>query len=291
MINLAGRDDCDEHVARELRHACIPSERCKLSGHEVNTSIVGKLPGFTFKRAWTYYVVEGRVPVEIAQALYEDPLGRDDVRVAGHCGCPPPADPWLTYLDADGRELLTLGDPKHDLMVGDSEIASRVNAEMRARYRWVEDRAVAAGRRVFVDLYHVDSVAGLRLFADSVRDASKQDAAAQKAAVPIVEGVIRTMLGDTRAVNHVARERYKMAKEVRAALPAVVAALDVLDASESARVVRDLATGLEVAKDAYAKSARESVQRIEKACDRLTLFGLESMKDAGVDMDERRSHQ
>lgn len=169
MINLAGRSDCDQHIARELRHARITPERCEPSGHEVNASIVGRLPGFLFKRAWNYYVVEGRVPIDVAHALYEDPLGRDDVRVAGHCGCPPPTDPWLTYLDVDGRELLILGDPKHDIMSGDSEIVGRVNAEMKAKYRWVEDRAAAAGRRVFVDLYHIDSVAGLRLFADSVR--------------------------------------------------------------------------------------------------------------------------
>ena len=169
MINLAGRSDCDEYIARELRHARITPERCEPSGREVNASIVGRLPGFLFKRAWYYYVVEGRVPLAVAHALYEDPLGRDDVRVSGHCGCPPPADPWLKYVDADGKELLTLGDPRHDVMHGDSEIVLRVNAEMRAMYRWVEDRAAAASE-VFVDLYHIDSEAGLRLFADAVRD-------------------------------------------------------------------------------------------------------------------------
>jgi hypothetical protein len=41
---------------------------------------------------------------------------------------------------------------------------------MLARFRWVEDRAAEEGVMVFVDGYHVDGEAGLRLFADAVRE-------------------------------------------------------------------------------------------------------------------------
>jgi hypothetical protein len=78
--------------------------------------------------------------------------------------------------------------------------------------------------------------------------------AAVSGAVPIVAEVVHTLLGDMRAANHIARERFKMAKEVRDALPAV----------ESDD--RDV--------------ARAAVHRIRAACDRLTLFGIEAMRDA-----------
>jgi len=34
------------------------------------------------------------MPLGAAEELYEDPVGHRDVRVVGHCACPPPKD-WV----------------------------------------------------------------------------------------------------------------------------------------------------------------------------------------------------
>lgn len=83
--------------------------------NEVPYSVIGRLNGFEFHRAWYYWIVFGRsVPFEIAKMLYEDPIGRTDIRVNGDCECPAPA--------------------------GD------------------------------VHSYHIDSIEGLRLFADTIQN-------------------------------------------------------------------------------------------------------------------------
>lgn len=45
---------------------------------------------FVFVRRWSYWSVTGYVPLDTAVKMYRDPIGKRDVRVAGHCGCPPP---------------------------------------------------------------------------------------------------------------------------------------------------------------------------------------------------------
>lgn len=104
MINLAGCKESDEHIARELRRARIDAVSVPVYG-EPKATLAGKLGPFTFTRAWRYWVVEGPMPLAVARELYADPIGVDDVRVAGHCGCPPPEPPWVAYYDAAGERL------------------------------------------------------------------------------------------------------------------------------------------------------------------------------------------
>ncbi len=93
MINLAGDSDCDAQIIRELREAGIEMAILPAPvNREVSYSVVGRLGDFHFKRAWYYWVVNGPVPLDVALELYSHPIGRKDVRVTGHCGCPPPED-------------------------------------------------------------------------------------------------------------------------------------------------------------------------------------------------------
>ena len=95
MINLAGNLFCDRIIRKELSEAGIEiiqlSEPVKT---EVPYSIFGKLGDIIFKRAWYYYIVSCHIPLTIAEQLYENEIGKRDIRVAGHCGCPPPRK-WL----------------------------------------------------------------------------------------------------------------------------------------------------------------------------------------------------
>ena len=67
-----------------------------------------ELGGFTIHKAYQrwYWIVEGgRLPIEAARELYADPVGKTDIRVAGHCGCPPPEKPWTSWLTPYGKEI------------------------------------------------------------------------------------------------------------------------------------------------------------------------------------------
>src|SRR6266404_4544425 len=92
MENLAGNAECDKQIRRELERACILVKEVSQGDTEVPYSLIGELGDFEFRRAWTYWVVEGPVELEIAEKMYEDPVGRTDIRVAGNAGCPPPCE-------------------------------------------------------------------------------------------------------------------------------------------------------------------------------------------------------
>ena len=123
MKNLAGDKDCDVDIEGELTRARIDIVRSdEPIGGEVPARLTGSLDGFTFERRWYYWSVSGPMPLALAEEMYADPIGAGDVRVQGHCACPPPKD-W----EVDG----------------------------------------------FVRSYHIDTEAGLRLFADYVRRIGK----------------------------------------------------------------------------------------------------------------------
>lgn len=60
---------------------------------------------FVFMRAWYYWVVMGSVPLEVAQEMYANPIGKKDVRIAGHAGRVAPEKPWIRW--DNGRWIVT----------------------------------------------------------------------------------------------------------------------------------------------------------------------------------------
>jgi len=101
MNNYAGFFDKDAEISKELEDAGIPI--CKLpefmrnrKESEVHTIIVGSLHGWSFDRAWYYWICKGPgIEVEVAEKLHAE-FGQE-VRVAGHCGCPSPRE-WYKGL-------------------------------------------------------------------------------------------------------------------------------------------------------------------------------------------------
>jgi hypothetical protein len=83
----------DEDVRTELRSANIDVENnaTRATG-EVPTIFSGKLGIYTFSRAWTYWVVSGQVPVQLAREIYADPVGQKDIRTNGCAGNMNPSD-------------------------------------------------------------------------------------------------------------------------------------------------------------------------------------------------------
>jgi hypothetical protein len=183
MINLAGHKDPDPLVEEELFVAGIEVERLpEPRDYEVRTSIVGRLGQIWFHRAWYYWVATGPVPIVVAMQMYEQrPYGRRDVRVAGHCGCPPPEDPWLTYRDEAGRVIQYLRG-ENDLRLyakfKDGTLDGALAKALGPLFRG-ENGPLATSpeelkrlyRTVTVDSYHIDSQGGLKVFVDAMRSA------------------------------------------------------------------------------------------------------------------------
>jgi len=166
MRNLAGHPDATMHAREELILAGIEVVSVVLQG-EVQAAVEGRLGPYTFRRAWYYWVMRGAVPLELAERMYQDPTGRRDVPVAGHCGCPPPAE-WVTYLTEDGEKVFQGETGRRRATSGILE---------RVTDRWGEHLvaptpASVPGVRPFVTSYHIDSQEGLNLF---VRMVSAQD--------------------------------------------------------------------------------------------------------------------
>lgn len=99
MKNLKGVQNCDDHISEELTKAGIqkvPTERNNIE--VIPYSIKGQLSYFEFTRAWSYWVVKGKMPLKVAIEMYETEIGKKDIRVAGHCGCPHPENWAFPYF-------------------------------------------------------------------------------------------------------------------------------------------------------------------------------------------------
>lgn len=168
MKNLAGDQKCDITILEELRRSKIEAvpynpPDCKLG--EVPSRLKGKLGPFVFWRAWYYWVVSGPMPIHIAKKLYEDPVGVTDVRVAGHCACPPPEYPWYDWYTKEGKKVVPVAQQAEWEKFKDREWM----APYREKYIF-HDNPEELGAMCYVNTYHIDSEVGLRLFCDMVRE-------------------------------------------------------------------------------------------------------------------------
>lgn len=122
---------------------------------------------FEFKHSGRgYWIVTGRVPLMVAQQIYMDPAS-DQIRVDGHCMAPAPEDPWIKWRMPDCTELGTLEDleaieklPFH---------GETFHKEYLSGFTFSNDPEVRARAKPFVELYHIDSDLGLRVFVDYLR--------------------------------------------------------------------------------------------------------------------------
>lgn len=148
MKNLAGDRSCDGEIRKELQQAGVEIvQHPEPLRNEVPASVTGKLGNFTFVRAWYYWMVSGDVPLEVAKVMYESPVGKRDVRVAGHCGCPPPEERAFPREEELRKALAEKG------------IESITYGELAAMCNSGEIQAPR-----YVSSYHIDSQEGLDLF-------------------------------------------------------------------------------------------------------------------------------
>lgn len=135
----------------------------KLLGCErISTSKVFKKGLFTFDFYNYYYRVKGIVPKAVAEELYAHPLGKLDIRVAGHCGCPPPFE-WLSVYAPDGRVVLNTSARKDFNAYVTDGIYSEEQLEKYLNQTYIFDDNLDNYLQA-IELYHIDSEAALVLF-------------------------------------------------------------------------------------------------------------------------------
>ena len=150
--------DINRNIVSELTEAgflidVIPNEQD--INPEVPTNLIGRLKGFTATRAWTYWVVEGKLDMDSAREIYESPCGKRSVRAGGDCGCEPPETQSNMFDRNTGAKVFP--DESYD------ECVNKFELDMTGYMRESEADVVE-----FVTCYHIDTQAGLNLFASIV---------------------------------------------------------------------------------------------------------------------------
>lgn len=123
---------------------------------------MGRLGSIAFKRAWTYWVTEGLVPMAVAEELYADPVGVTDIRVAGHAAAPAPEE-WAEWIMPDGHQVWPASEEAASL-----DFRNR-HPEWKIPEDLFSDNPAELGATRGITTYHIDTEVGLRVFADTLR--------------------------------------------------------------------------------------------------------------------------
>lgn len=195
MINLAGKEDCDKYIIEELLKVGVMAVPLPKSNHpEVKSLYEGQFLGWKFRRQWYYWSVSCEdvlghgLDMKYASPLHA--LAGQEVRLAGHCGCPSPDDGfWMEKFDKDGNHLIAQKDL--DTCKGYSESDDSVLAKsyddiykkLIKEYRAVEDPLEYAKEKgqLIAKSYHIDSQEGLEIFCWALRkQAADKEVAAKE---------------------------------------------------------------------------------------------------------------
>ena len=170
MQNIAGLPAAriEEVTRSELARARIAATDV-LPPAPTHAGVGGRLGHLALRRGWRYWIVEGLVPLAVAEAIYADPAARTDVRTAGHAAGPPPRE-WAVWLDPDGRRVLPRSEEAELLRsaAGDNKPFADIATAVIAESVFADDPAAHPEVMGYVDGYHIDSELGLRVFADAL---------------------------------------------------------------------------------------------------------------------------
>lgn len=161
--NLAGVAGADDTVRAELTASSIePLELLCPLGGEVRTCVIGlglrrAEVAFVFTRVWHYWSVQGNVPLDVANELYNNfgRIGREEVRAGGDASCRPP-ETWIRHVGPTGKLLVQVQDDE------------TINDLVRRNPKAILVKDPTQGFPM-VQLYHIDSPEGLKMFVDLMR--------------------------------------------------------------------------------------------------------------------------
>jgi hypothetical protein len=131
---------------------------------EVPTNYTGVVGLTMFKRAWYYWTVKCEVPLHVAELIYADPNCRKDVRVAGHCGAPPPSE-WAVQIDNATGKMLTEDKEFEKGLVLFQDMPKAL--EDWTSNHMPESRSTSF--RSVIQSYHIDTQEGLNRFVEILK--------------------------------------------------------------------------------------------------------------------------
>ena len=177
MQNVAGKTpiEADSQLSMELEGAGISVVRAPIPHPhpEVHTHVTGLLGEIVFRRAWYYWCVDCWIPYAVALEMWNDPLGKKDVRVGGHCGCPSPLEYGTQWVNADtGKDILHTREKTQCEAVVNSRtdgMLFEISKKILNENEFADAPSEAAKLHGFVDSYHIDSYEGLKLFVATVK--------------------------------------------------------------------------------------------------------------------------
>lgn len=117
-----------------------------------------------------YWVVQGDVPLDIALKLYAEPIGKTDVRINGHCGCPPPEAPWVEWKIPHGKRVLNIRNmSEYERAAGSDSDLMRDIGKKGLEDHVFTDFPEKMGAHGYIEHYHIDSFEGLSFFVSTLR--------------------------------------------------------------------------------------------------------------------------
>lgn len=155
MENFATRiydSKVSKKVKEELEIAKIPVFVLpSVLDSEVKTEYIGILNGFKFYRAWTYWVCEGDMPLEVAKYIYENYKDLQ-IRAGGHAGnVEPEEESYNPVYKQELRELMN---------------KSSIEGYIKLSKDIVDDLSLPR----FVGCYHIDTQLGLYKLAEVIKE-------------------------------------------------------------------------------------------------------------------------
>lgn len=156
MENLATHEyhtEISKKVREELKIANIPVYKLPYyMNNEVKTEYIGILNGFSFYRAWTYWVCEGDMPLSVAKQIYEK-FGDMGVRANGYAGG---IDPETVSYNPEYEKAISECVKKY------KDIEKAIEESRKIR----DDKTLPR----FVSTYHIDTQLGLCSLAKVIRE-------------------------------------------------------------------------------------------------------------------------
>lgn len=152
--------DPESEAGQLSRHGIMVPSLAKRYLRETHFNVSGKLHGWELDRAWTYWVVKTKdenslIGIEDAKILHAK-HGKK-LRVAGHCGCPPPEHPWLYYKQRASAVHIGHG----AVLTLDGEIHKVIDPRYEPDKSWLTEVEELDKKYPGVDLgmsgYHIDT--------------------------------------------------------------------------------------------------------------------------------------
>ena len=195
MRNAAGDWDSYRYIPQELAEAGIilVDNLDPIPDPEIKTRYTGKLHGWTFRRAWYYWIAHCENDfddgLEIRYATPMHDLIGQEVRLAGHCGCPSPAsnnflwckiysDTKIKYLPQDiwDKNIIDYGQicsSKQETLKAEAKEGYKKFKKEFAPIAIKDIESSNKVAKIVTNSYHIDTQEGLNIFTNVLRKRHK----------------------------------------------------------------------------------------------------------------------